>query len=566
MMQVRFDFAITLRICVLVLSIHGLWAQSYFPARIPYPLDQVNPFIGTGGHGHTFPGAVFPFGMMQLSPDTRLEGWDGCSGYHDTDSVIYGFSHTHLSGTGIPDYCDVLFMPGTGAVHFNNGSKGEPGYASAFKKSSETASPGFYQVELEKYGVTASLTTGKRSGMQAYRYAQPGQQWLLIDLKHRDPLIAAGFTAQSKNHIAGYRHSRSWAKQQSLFFHARFNKDIRSIRFSPDSLQLVLYFDSDAATALLAHVAISAVDAEGAEKNLMSEWNEFRFAELLQQTQMEWKSLLGRVEIEGRDSENKKIFYTSLYHTLIHPSLFQDVDGRYRGMDQKIHTAIAEDHYTVFSLWDTYRSTHPLYQWIYPEYNAKFIRTFLRHYEQSGHLPVWELAGNETWCMIGNHAIPVIANAWAHGALDFDTSLARIAVSSSLLKGSQSGLTFMGKEFISSEEESESVSKTIENSLDFAAALAMGCMDVPSGGATAYRNLYHPRLGFFQAKQNNRFVTPFDPAEVNFHFTEANAWQYLFGAHHDLRGMTELFALDPGQQDGRSTFLMKLDSLFETGS
>jgi predicted alpha-1,2-mannosidase len=429
-------------------------------------IDYVNPFIGTGGHGHTFPGAAYPFGMMQLSPDTRLEGWDGCSGYHYSDSLIYGFSHTHLSGTGVPDYCDVLFMPGTGDVHFNNGSDGKDGYRSAFMKSKESASPGYYKVFLEKYKIQVELTVGKRTGIHHYQFPASSGQWLLIDLKHRDPLIAAEFTKFKDNEVAGYRISKAWADEQYVYFKTRFNKKIKDYKFSDDSLKLVLYFEDNGSKDVYAHVAISAVDAQGADKNIKSELNDFNFKKLFQATQKIWNEFLSRIQVEDNKKEEKIIFYTALYHNLIHPSLFQDVDGRYRGMDLKIHETTLDDHYTVFSLWDTYRSTHPLYQLVYPEYNSKFIRTFLRQYQECGHLPVWELAGNETWCMIGNHAIPVIANAFAHKKFDFDTALAKEAITNSILNGTNSGMKFMKKGFIAANDESESVSKTIENSVD----------------------------------------------------------------------------------------------------
>jgi predicted alpha-1,2-mannosidase len=531
-------------------------------------IQYVNPFIGTGGHGHTFPGAVYPFGMMQLSPDTRLEGWDGCSGYHYTDSIIYGFSHTHLSGTGVPDYCDVLFMPGNGEVFFNNGYNGKPGYSSLFKKSSEQASAGHYSVFLEKYSVQVELTVGKRTGVHKYTYPQSKDQWVLIDLKHRDPLIKAAFNAISSNEVNGFRISKAWAQQQHIYFASRFNKKIVKHQYSDDSLVLVLHFEDNGIKELIAHVGISAVDIPGAQKNLQSEFNEFNFQKIKKQTQSEWNKMLSRIRVEGKNKTDKIIFYTALYHNLIHPSLYQDIDGRYRGMDLKIHKDLQDDHFTVFSLWDTYRSTHPLYQLVYPDYNSKFIRTFLRQYQQCGHLPVWELAANETWCMIGNHAIPVIANAFHHKVFDFDTSLAKEAITNSIVNGNNTGMPFMKKGFIAANDEAESVSKSIENCVDFAAARSIGCLENTPYHPEAYKNLFNPETGFFQARLNNSFIQPFDPKEVNHHFTEANAYQYLFGAHHDISGLIELFALkaNPHTRNRYEIFREKLDSLFMTNS
>lgn len=529
---------------------------------IQKPNEFVNPFVGTGGHGHCFPGAAYPFGMMQLSPDTRLSGWDGCSGYHYTDSVIYGFSHTHLSGTGVPDYCDVLFMPGTGVAHFENGASPEEGYRSSFDKSSEHASPGFYEVLLKKYGIRVSLTVGKRTGLHRYEFPKNAEPWLLIDLKHRDPLIRAGFTNWNTSGISGYRHSNAWARNQQLFFSARFSKPIRNVQFSSDSLVAVLYFDTGSDNEVFAQVGISAVDGEGAMKNLDSEFNHFNFKKLYRSTCQEWDHMLGRVGFNKNSKGPTDIFYTALYHCLIHPSLFQDADGRYRGMDSQVHRAETDDHYTVFSLWDTYRSTHPLYQLLYPEYNDRFIRTFLRQFEQCGHLPVWELAGNETWCMIGNHAIPVIANAFAHHRIHFDTALASLAIFKSLTTLQHSGLQFMQKGFIEATEEAESVSKTIENSLDFAAACSIHPEWRSALNPHSYANLYNPYSGFFQARSNNRFVEPFDPREVNFHYTEANAFQYLFGAHHDIPALMRLFNANKNASSKDSILESRLDQLF----
>ncbi|MFZ1425127.1 MAG: GH92 family glycosyl hydrolase [Saprospiraceae bacterium] len=529
-------------------------------------LDFVNPFIGTGGHGHTFPGAAYPFGMMQLSPDTRLEGWDGCSGYHDSDSFIYGFSHTHLSGTGVPDYCDVLFMPGIGDSYFNNGFDGKAGYRSAFKKASEKANPGFYEVYLEKYKTRVQLTVGKRTGLHHYIFGESSGQWIMIDLKHRDPLILADFTNISDYAIEGFRNSTAWARNQKLYFKAIFNKKIINFKFSEDSLKLILFFENNGSRELYTQVGISAVDAEGASENLASEFNKFDFKLQLQKTQEAWIAMLGRIEIQDTVIVEKTIFYSALYHTMIHPSLFQDVDGRYLGMDFKIHSTIADDHYTVFSLWDTYRSTHPLYQWIYPDFNSKFIRTFLRQYQECGHLPVWELAGNETWCMIGNHSIPVIANAFHHKVFDFDTALAKEAIQNTILKGINTGMKFMQKGFIASNEESESVSKTIENSLDFAAAASIQCKGLENFSPESYKNLYNPESGFYQARWNNQFIQPFDPLEVNHHYTEANSYQYVFGAHHDIEGMKDMFMLSSKGKDKQTELKMRLDDLFFNSS
>lgn len=515
--------------------------------------DWVNPMIGTGGHGHTFPGACYPFGMMQLSPDTRLEGWDGCSGYHDSDHFIYGFSHTHLSGTGIPDYGDFLIMPGSGPFHdsmFSNQN-----YRSSFSKSSEKASPGYYSVLLNKDQILVELTVGLRTGMHQYQFKERDPVWVIVDLTHRDPLISAKFTKWHGSTLEAFRISSSWAKKQQMYFTARFSQPIQQVLFNKDSMKMAIFFAPGSESQILIHSAISAVDQKGANHNLLSEWNDFDFVSLMKRTRNAWNQHLGRIAVETQNVVHIVNFYTALYHCLVHPSLFQDVDGRYLDMDGVIRQAPKDDHFTVFSLWDTYRSTHPLYQLVYPDYNLRFIRTFLRQFKASGHLPVWELAANETWCMIGHHSIPVIANAWAHRNFDFDTALAKRAVFTTLTKGNYSGLPFMCNGFISSNESAESVSKTIENCLDFAAAKDMG-VELPEFlHPRAYQNLYNPGTGFFQAKRNHSFLETFDPREVNFHYTEANAYQYLFGAHHDAAGLVSLFG-------GRMAMERKLDQLF----
>lgn len=526
----------------------------------------MNPFIGTGGHGHCFPGATFPFGMMQLSPDTRTEGWDACSGYHYTDQSILGFSHTHLSGTGVPDYCDLLLMPGNYTGDFNFDGNKIPEFSSDFNKGTEYAEPGYYRVYLNRYGIHAEVTVGQRTGMHRYHFKDKSSACILVNLKHRDPLLAAGFKSIGKHFVSGFRLSSSWAKEQHLYFTLKFDKPIAAFELSKDSLYLLLHFEMGESKSLITHSAISAVDVEGAERNLESEFNGFQFDLMKQNTQKVWTKFLSRIKIKEKNPDKRTVFYTSLYHCLIHPSLYQDVDSRYRGMDLGIHTTQKDDHYTVFSLWDTYRSTHPLYQLVYPEYNSKFIRTFLRQHKESGHLPVWELAANETWCMIGNHSIPVIANAFAHQVYDFDTSFAKHAIRESLLGKAYSGLDHMRQGFISAQDESESVSKTIENCVDIAAAQSIGAISLAEFSARAYWNLYNPSSGFFEARSNQSFNPAFDPKEVNFHFTEANAFQYQFGAHHDINGLIRLFNSKNSNQNENSSFEKKLDRVFQENS
>ncbi len=536
-------------------------------------LKNVNPFIGTGGHGHTFPGACAPFGMVQLSPDTRLDpgDWDGCGGYHFDDSKIYGFSHTHLSGTGVPDYCDILFMPFTGKMELDPKE-----YGSKFSHKKEQAEAGFYSVFLEKDGILAELTATTRAGIHRYTYPKNRENaHLLIDLRHRDMTLDAHFEKISDTEIAGWRSSRSWAKEQRIFFFARFSKPISNTKFldmavdpktthpevtSREALA-VLTFKNDGEPLVVA-VGISAVSIEGARKNLSEEIQDFDFQRIKNETQAEWATELNKVEVEGGTAAQRTAFYTALYHSYIQPNIFSDVDGQYRGRDQKIHTAKGSPQYTVFSLWDTYRAANPLYTLLEPRRVGDFVNTFLRQSEEGGLLPIWELCGNETDCMIGNHALPVIADAWLKGIRSFD---GKAALAAMLRSANQDrlGLDWYRKlGYIPSDKEPESVSKTLEYAFDdWAISLIAKDLgqnevgDLFARRAQNYRNLFDPASKFFRAKNNSTWHQPFDPFEVNFNYTEANAWQYRFAAPQDVSGMVKLHG-------GREKFALALDSLF----
>ncbi|MBK7301859.1 MAG: GH92 family glycosyl hydrolase [Saprospiraceae bacterium] len=537
-------------------------------------VEFVNPFVGTGGHGHTFPGATSPFGMVQLSPDTRLEGWDGCSGYHYSDSIIYGFSHTHLSGTGVADYCDVLIMPGSGKLQLTNGFLDSPESASAFNKKTEKALPGIYECFLTKPQIRVRLTVTPRTGIHEYVFQKENDsKWIKIDLKHRDKLIKGNFSTITENEITGTRISSSWAKEQHIYFKLKSSVAFKSKILSKDGTVLFCEFEKSTKRVVL-QCAISAVDEEGAKTNLKSEWIGFNFEKAYKSTKNSWNKMLGRIDVTSKiyEGKQKEIFYTSLYHLLIQPNIFQDADNRYRGMDNKIHFGDPEyPRYTVFSLWDTYRAAHPFYQLVYPDYNEKFVLSFLGQFDECGRLPVWELAGNETYCMIGNHSIPVLTNA----LLDQNSRISKYrqrierAIRETLVQDFSCLQNFRNG-FISSDECSESVSKTIENSVDFGALKLVSPSDERIVENTFYKNLFNPKTGFFQAKLNHTFVEPFDPTEVNFHFTEANAWQYLFGAHHDVAGMIDCFSKI--KFNGEANYLSKhpleimLDSLFQSDS
>jgi predicted alpha-1,2-mannosidase len=563
----------------------------------------VNPFIGTGGHGHTFPGATVPFGMVQLSPDTRVDNWDGSSGYHYSDNIIYGFSHTHLSGTGIPDYCDILFMPtlGTFELEAKAGEKEVNGYASKFSHANEKAEPGYYSVRLDDDNILAEMTATPRVGLHRYTFPNKEAVFLTIDQMWRDKVLDAKIIVLNDRTIAGYRRSSSWAKNQVVYFVAQFSKPFKDHGFVRDDQKVVVKntkefqhpllksyfkFSGSDGQPLMVKVAISPVSIEGARKNLAAELPGWDFEKVRARAKQAWNEELSKIEVSGGTGAEMTNFYTALYHTAIQPNLFQDVDGRYRGHDRKIHTAPKDTHYTVFSLWDTFRAAHPLYTIIDEKRTADFINTFIRQYEQGGRLPVWELAGEETDTMIGYHAVSVIADAIAKGIKGFDYEKAYAAAKHSAELDHHGLAAYKKRGYISMEDEQESVSKTLEYAYnDFCIhqmAMILGSEPVPGDPFTRrpvadkkkaarydkdaakffarsryFENLFDPETGFMRPKQNGGFIKPFLPNEVTFHFTEGNSWQYTFFVPHNIPRLMELMG-------GREKFAAKLDELFTT--
>ena len=557
----------------------------------------VNPFIGTGGHGHTFPGAVMPFGMVQLSPDTRTDNWDGSSGYHYSDDVIYGFSHTHLSGTGIPDGADILLMPKLDDSLASSGT-----YESKFSHINETAEPGYYSVKLDGSEIFAELTATKRVGLHRYTFPLVRQASFVLDLNWRDKVLDSDVKITANNRIEGFRRSSSWSKDQAVYFVMEFSKPLKykTLIVSEDlpeersdgtrkkaNLKSLFKFDIAPREQILVKVAISYVSIEGARKNLEAELPGWDFDKVRADAKAAWNKELSRIEVSGGTEEQTTNFYTALYHTMIHPGLFNDVDGRYRGHDGKVHQlpgyadeppylrqapANYSEQYTVFSLWDTFRAAHPLYSIIDRRRTADYINSFIRIYEQGGRLPVWELWGEETDTMIGYHAVPVIADAMAKGIEGFDYDKAYQAAKHSANLDHFGLAGYKSRGFVSTEDDNESVSKTLEYAYDDWCIAQMASVMQrrrPKDRAFAkdyenfskrsryFENLFDPRVGFFVPKKNGGFIRPFAPNEVTFYFTEGNSWQYSFFVPHDVNRLIELMG-------GREDFAAKLWRLFNT--
>jgi len=544
----------------------GIFAQE--------PLTRyVDPFIGTGGHGHTFPGATMPFGMLQLSPDTRLTGWDGCSGYHYSDHLIYGFSHTHLSGTGISDYGDILLMPTVGKLSPNNRD-----YAAGFSHRAETARPGYYSVKLDN-DVFVELTTTPRAGLHRYTYPATDQADIILDLTHRDRVLDSGLKITGGTTFVGWRRSQSWARDQIVYFAGEFSQPFTAWGISKDGEVLVdlkdargtnvkayFTFDARGGSPIFVKVAISAVSIEGALRNLQAEISDWNFDRVRTAAVRAWNKELNKIEVTGGSDAQLKTFYTAMYHAMLAPNLFMDVDGQYLGRDFKVHTARGFDNYTVFSLWDTFRAAHPLYTIIDQKRTLDFLRTFLTQYEQGGRLPVWELAANETDKMIGYHAVSVIADAAAKGIRGFDLNLALEAMKHSA-ELDQTGLKAYRKQgYIGFEDERESASKTLEYAYDDWCIAEMARLLGHTGDyrtylrrAQFYENVFQPESDFVCPRANGGWLAPCDPREVNFAFTEGNSWQYSFFAPQDISGLISIMG-------GPDKFAEKLDQLFTTES
>lgn len=517
----------------------------------------VNPYIGTGGHGHVFLGANVPFGAVQLGPTQITRGWDWCSGYHYSDSLIIGFGHMHLSGTGIGDLGDIAFLPTFDAKT----------YTERFSHDAEYVRPGYYTVRLADSKILVELTATQRAGMHRYTYPLSSKQPLLkLNLKQGigwDKMTKCQLTQENPTTVSGYRLSEGWAKDQRVYFVAEFSRAVKLQEMQADSVG-VFSFD-DATKPLLVRVGISAVSVDNAKANLRAEIKDWNFDRVAQEADAAWNDELGKIKVETPNLDDKTIFYTGLYHTMIAPSVFSDVNGQYRGSDGKIYQGNFVN-YTTLSLWDTYRAAHPLMTIIHPEKQRDIAQTFLHIFQQQGKLPVWHLVGNETDCMVGNPGIPVLADIVLKG-FDVDKKAAYQAMRTSSLLDERSLDNL--KKFGYIPWNRDSTFETVAKGLEY--ALADACVAKVAkllgekkdyqyffNRSKSYKYYFDKKTGFMRGVDNGKFREPFNPfhsSHRNDDYTEGNAWQYTWLVPHDVPGLIKLFG-------GKRPFVTKLDSLF----
>lgn len=558
------------------------FGQNHQPARVNLT-KYVDPYIGTGFHGHVFLGASVPFGAVQLGPTNMSEGWDWCSGYHISDSTIVGFQHTHLSGTGIGDLGDISFMPTTGAIKVIKGSLKDPqsGYFSLFSHQDEVVKPGYYKVKLKRYDIGVELTTSTRVGMHKYTFPASANAHVVIDLKEGigwDKSMETYIRQVDKNTIAGYRFSKGWADDQRIYFTAVFSKPIKSFRvynknqnaagteLKGDEVKGVVSFATTKGEVVYAKVGISPVSTENAALNIKTEIPGWNFYKVVADADQAWNKQLSKIVIKTDSLSQLKKFYTAFYHTMIAPSVFNDVNGDYWGTDKKVHKNVGFNNVTTFSLWDTYRSNNPLSTIIHPEHTNDMINSMLAIYQQQGTLPVWHLMANETNCMVGYSAVPVVADALLKGYKGFDANLAYEAMKTTAMDDSR-GIKYVKRlGYIPADSSAESVSMGLEYAIDdwciAQVAKKMGKQDdyaYFSKRGENYKNYYDPKAGFMRGRlAENQWRTPYSPfVSIHEHgdFTEGNGWEYTFLVPQDVEGLIKLLG-------GQDKFNAKLDSLF----
>lgn len=588
----------------------GLQAQTTTPFQPGLlPVDKVNVFIGTRRMGHTYPGATAPFGMVQLSPETQQQGYlDGgqynrrtyeyCAGYQDQDTTIFGFAHTHFSGTGHSDLGDLLLMPTVGPLQLDAGdpATGKPGYYSTFSKDSEQAAPGYYRVRLDKYEVEAELTASERVGFHRYTFGSTDTAHIVLDLTHNiynydGKNVWTFLRVENDSTITGYRQTTGWARTRTVYFVMRFSKPFRQYGYrdavpSPyrgfyrkfdqyrnfpemAGRNLCAYFDFDVAEgeSIGVQCALSSVSTAGAMRNLAQEAPDWNFEAARERVRRQWNEELSRIQVETLTPDDEAVFYTALYHSCLSPVVYEDVDGQYRGLDQNVHTSDGFTNYTIFSLWDTYRALHPWFNLMQPARNGHMVRSMLAHQAQSVHgmLPIWSHYANENWCMIGYHAVSVIADAAAKGVGGFDVQAALKACTQTANVPYFDGIdAYLSLGYVAEDRSPNSVSKTLEYAYDdwCIARLAERAGDAATAAAyderaLSFRRLYDPVSGFMRPRlADGAFRPDFDPMDTHGQgFIEGNAWNYGLYVPHRIPEMIELMG-------GKRRFVAKLDSLF----
>ena len=519
--------------------------------------QYVNPLIGTGGHGHVFLGANVPFGYVQLGPTEHTRGWDWCSGYHDSDSILIGFGHQHLSGTGIGELGDVAFLPVSCCKQTE----------AKFAHESENVAPGYYSVKLKDPNVLVELTATQRAGFQRYTAGADVRRGMVrLDLRQGigwDKMTKATFRQIDDRTLCGYRESTGWARHQYVFFYTEFNKPVK-LKRGQDSIAVFTY-EADG-TPLLIKTGLSAVSEDNAKENLQKEIPGWDFNAVVRQADEAWERQLSRVKIKTDDRDERTIFYTALYHTMVAPSVFSDVNGQYRGADLQVHKG-GFTNYTTLSLWDTYRAAHPLMTILHPELLGDLGETFLHIYKQQGKLPVWHLMGNETDCMVGNPGIPVLADLVLKGYVA-DKRAAYEALKGSAMLDERGLASLKKNNYVAYDE--DSTNETVAKTLEYAIADACVAKVAKLLGETkdykyflkrsqAYRNVFDKRVGFMRGRDaKGNWREPFNPFHAVHRmddYTEGNAWQYTWLVPQDVHGLIDCFG-------GEKPFLTKLDSLF----
>ena len=543
----------------------------------------VDPYIGTGLHGHVFMGANVPFGAVQVGPVNLSEGWDWCSGYNYADSTIVGFSQTRLSGTGIGDLGDISLMPVTGKVKCSKGTLANPesGYVSLFSHKQETARPGYYSVRLKRYGINVELTATQRVSFHKYSYPKAEDAGIIINLEQGigwDTPVETYITAENDSTVSGYRLSKGWSKDQRIYFYASFSKPFKNFTVSDTtavkpgrSLKAqkvygVANFRTQANEDIMVKVAISPVSIENAKANMKAELPGWNFKQTAVKADNAWNKELSKVVIKADNIARMRTFYTALYHTMIAPSLFNDANKDYRGTDKKVYKNVPFTNYTTFSLWDTYRAAQPLFTILQPERTSDFVNTLLAIYQQQGRLPVWPLMGSETDCMVGNPAVMVVADAYLKGIKGFDKNLAYEAMKQTMMQDGR-GLNYVKKYgYIPADSTVESVAMGMEYAI---ADWSLGQVAKKEGfkedylyfdkRGKAYKKYFDPQVGFARGRMGDgSWRTPFNPF-TSIHrqndYTEGNAWQYTWLVPQDVEGLISSFG-------GDKAFTTKLDSLF----